>query len=215
MSTSRTASPTGLVAFFTLIFLLLAPHAVKAQDRAWVQIEAQPTLGEALERARAYASAFPDVQGYALRSGWYGILLGPYGRAEAGARLAELRDERLIPGDSFIAFGRDFRAPFWPPEGTEPAATPAPDSVIPVDPAPADPAPEALAALTPDATPPRPRNRPAAPRPRSTWRRGKSFRPPCNGSASTTRPSTARSDPAPGRPWPPGKRRTQPSPRAC
>ena len=43
--------------------------AGSAQDRVWVQVEAQPTLREAEDRARAYAGAFPDVSGYRLRSG--------------------------------------------------------------------------------------------------------------------------------------------------
>ena len=160
MKKSRTTSLTGLVAVFILTLFLLIPLAAQAQDRAWVQIEAQPTRAEALERARAYASAFPDVQGYALRSGWYGILLGPYNRTEAAARLADLKQERLIPSDSFISFERNFRDPFWPPAGTEPApqdpaspeatAPEATENVIPVDPLPE---PEALAALTPDPTP--------------------------------------------------------------
>ncbi len=152
MKKSRTTSLTGLVAVFILTLFLLIPLAAQAQDRAWVQIEAQPTRAEALERARAYASAFPDVQGYALRSGWYGILLGPYNRTEAAARLADLKQERLIPSDSFIAFERNFRDPFWPPAGTAPAVTApeaivpeATENVIPVDPLPE---PEALAALT-------------------------------------------------------------------
>jgi S1-C subfamily serine protease len=156
---SRTTSLTGLVAVFTLTLFLLIPLAARAQDRVWVQIEAQPTRAEALERARAYSSAFPDVQGYALRSGWYGILLGPYSRSEAAARLADLKQERLIPSDSFIAFERNFRDPFWPPAGTEPtqpapvspeATAPEAETVIPVDPMPE---PDALAALTPDPTP--------------------------------------------------------------
>ncbi len=208
MSTSRTASLAGLVAVFTLTFLLM-PLVAKAQDRAWVQIEAQPTLTEALERARAYASAFPEVQGYALRSGWYGILLGPYSRAQADARLAELKQERLIPGDSFIAFGREFREAFWPPAGSQ-AVTPEPA----VDAAPADPAPEALAALAPDPAPAKPLPRRAPPRPRSTCPRGRRCRRRCNGSASTTPPSMGPSAPAPAPRWPPGRRRMPPNPPA-
>lgn len=156
MTISRTASPAGLVAILALTFVLLAPLAAKAQDRAWVQIEAQPSLAAALERARAWSSAFPDVQGYALRSGWYGILLGPYARTEADTRMADLKLERLIPSDSYIAFGREFREAFWPPAGTTAPTTGTADSVIPVDPAPtdpADPSPEALAALAPDPAP--------------------------------------------------------------
>jgi peptidoglycan hydrolase-like protein with peptidoglycan-binding domain len=57
------------------------------------------------------------VSGYRLRSGWYGIVLGPYGVEEGAAQLSNLRRENLIPRDAFIAFGRDFRDQFWPTSG--------------------------------------------------------------------------------------------------
>ena len=88
-----------------------------AQDRAWVQIEAHPTLAEAEERAQAYTAVFPDVQGYRLGSRWYGIALGPYGRDEAAVRLTQLLRENLIPRDSFLTDGGNFREPFWPAGG--------------------------------------------------------------------------------------------------
>jgi peptidoglycan hydrolase-like protein with peptidoglycan-binding domain len=112
-----------------LLLVTLLPGAATAQEQVWVQVEAQPTLDVAEERARAYAAAFPDVQGYRLRSGWYAIVLGPYGVAEGSARLADLRGENLIPNDSFIAYGRDLRDPFWPAAGaaTLPAGPTVPD----------------------------------------------------------------------------------------
>ncbi|TGD42389.1 peptidoglycan-binding protein [Pseudotabrizicola sediminis] len=118
-----------------------------AQQQSWVQVEAQPTLAEAQERASAYAAAFPDVVGYQLGSRWYGIALGPYDAAEAAQRLADLRRENLIPGDSYLTDGTNFREQFWPVGGaqTVPMATPlAPD--VPVEVAP-------LADLPPQAAP--------------------------------------------------------------
>jgi peptidoglycan hydrolase-like protein with peptidoglycan-binding domain len=104
---------TILFALGLLVAMAHAP-AAQAQDQVWVQIEALPTLREAEDRARAYASAFPNVSGFQLRSGWYAILVGPYG-VEAGAgRLVELTRENLVPSDSFIADGSDFRQQFWP-----------------------------------------------------------------------------------------------------
>lgn len=100
----------------------MAAGAVRAQQ-AWVQIEALPTLAEAENRARAWSSAFPDVNGYRLASGWYAIALGPFAAAEATDRLFALRAERLVPQDSFIADGGAFRAQFWP-VGAEPASQP-------------------------------------------------------------------------------------------
>jgi peptidoglycan hydrolase-like protein with peptidoglycan-binding domain len=101
--------------FLVVLIGLLSPLTMaQAQDRVWVQVEAQPTLREAEDRARAYAGAFPDVSGYQLRSGWYAILLGPYGVEEGAAQLSNLRRENLIPRDAFIAYGSDFRDQFWP-----------------------------------------------------------------------------------------------------
>ncbi|WP_246831299.1 peptidoglycan-binding protein [Pseudotabrizicola formosa] len=108
-----------------------------AQQQSWVQVEAQPTLAEAQERASAYASAFPDVVGYQLGSRWYGIALGPYAPAEAARRLADLRRENLIPGDSYLTDGTNFREQFWPLAGaqTVPPVTPlAPDAPVEVAP---------------------------------------------------------------------------------
>jgi len=102
---------------------VIAGSLATAQDRAWVQIEAQSTLASAQERARAYAAAFPDVAGFQMTSGWYAIVLGPYDPASALNRLSQLRRDNLIPSDSFIAGGTQFRQPFWP-VGQNPAAAP-------------------------------------------------------------------------------------------
>jgi S1-C subfamily serine protease len=122
---------TILFALGLLVAMAHAP-AAQAQDQVWVQIEALPTLREAEDRARAYASAFPNVAGFQLRSGWYAILVGPYG-VEAGAgRLVELTRENLVPSDSFIADGSDFRQQFWP-VGVQPALL-APDATTTTEP---------------------------------------------------------------------------------
>lgn len=93
--------------------VLAAP--LRAQEQLWLQIEAQPTLGEAEDRARAYAALFPDVAGFATGTGWYAIALGPYqDRAVASEQLSRLRREGLIPRDSFVADGAGFDTAFWP-----------------------------------------------------------------------------------------------------
>jgi peptidoglycan hydrolase-like protein with peptidoglycan-binding domain/S1-C subfamily serine protease len=127
-----------------LLSLLWAGVAT-AQDRAWVQIEAHPTLAEAEQQARAYMSVFPDVQGFRLGSRWYGIALGPYSRDDAAVRLTQLRRENLIPVDSFISDGSNFREQYWPVGGTQSS---------PVQPLPAAPAPEAAATAVPAPTDP-------------------------------------------------------------
>lgn len=93
----------------------MAASAVFAQDDAvWIQIEAQPNLNTATERARVYAGEVPDVNGFALGGGWYGIALGPYARTDAEQVLRVYRAEGVIPRDSYIALGSTFRQQFWP-----------------------------------------------------------------------------------------------------
>ncbi|WP_139307516.1 serine protease [Rhodovulum sp. ES.010] len=112
--------------FATVLLLMLAALVpARAQDRAWVQIEAHPTLAEAEARARAYAGVFPNVGAYRIASGWYSIAIGPYGDDEAQAALRRMRGERLIPGDSFVSDGADFRERVWPAGAA--AMTPAPE----------------------------------------------------------------------------------------
>ncbi|MEX0310613.1 MAG: serine protease [Tateyamaria sp.] len=86
-----------------------------AQDTGvWIQIEAQPSLTAATDRARIYAADLPDVNGFALGGGWYGIALGPYARQDAEQVLRVYRAEGVIPRDSYIALGSTFRQQFWP-----------------------------------------------------------------------------------------------------
>jgi len=117
-----------LAFLLTLCAALLFSDAARAQERAWVQIEAQPTLAQAESRARAYAQAFPDVAGFRMSSGWYAIVLGPYSPEAALARLSQLRAENLVPSDSFIAGGQLFRQPYWP-VGADPATAPLQDDL--------------------------------------------------------------------------------------
>jgi S1-C subfamily serine protease len=148
----------ALVRVCSLILLVLLPKPSPAQDgpRAWVQIEAQPTLTEAEGRARAYAAAFADVAGFRMASGWYAIALGPYTPEGAAARLAALRTDNLIPADSFVSEGTLFRAPFWP-VGTDPATAALLDTSPAPVPAPVDVTdPAATAPAAPDVITPAP-----------------------------------------------------------
>jgi hypothetical protein len=102
-----------IIAIVGVVACLIRP-AVAQQEVVWVQIEASSTLAEAQDRARAYAAELPDVNGFALPSGWYAIALGPYTRPDAEQVLRVYRAERSIPGDSYIAFTSAFRQQFWP-----------------------------------------------------------------------------------------------------
>ena len=127
-----TKTNAGGLAWLAVVMALLFAGIARAQDQAWVQIEAQPTLAEATERARAYSAVFPNVAGYALSSGWYGIVLGPYGSEDAAVTLRDLRREGLIASDSFVADGRNFRERYWPDGAAPVAPLPEPDPVAEV-----------------------------------------------------------------------------------
>jgi S1-C subfamily serine protease len=115
-----------------------------AQDRAWIQVEAQPTLGKAVERAEAWAGVFPDVAAYETRTGWTAIVLGPYDPAEAAGRLNQLRENNMIPPDAFLSDGAGYGAQVWAADGAamdlpDPAAPdPAAGSLAPEEPAATD-----------------------------------------------------------------------------
>lgn len=115
---------------------LTAP--VYAQEQAWLQIEAHPEEATSLDRARAYASIFPETAGFRLGSGWYAVALGPFAPAEAAGKLADLRSQGLIPDDSYITDGTGYGAQFWPAEGAEPLMAPVvePQAEAVVEPAP-------------------------------------------------------------------------------
>lgn len=101
-------------AFFASLLITLWATLATAQQAVWVQVEAQPTLTTAQDRARAYSQITENVSGYYIGSGWYGIVLGPYSRNDADEVLRRLRNQGLIPRDSFIALGGNFRQQFWP-----------------------------------------------------------------------------------------------------
>ncbi|WP_374376245.1 peptidoglycan-binding protein [Tabrizicola sp.] len=128
--------PVALFALLLSALFLVTPTAGMAQDgTAWVQVEALPDLATAQDRAQAYSSLFPETAGFRLRSGWFGIALGPYPEAEAAARLQTLKREGQIPSDSFIVRSGDFRDQFWPAQGSVPAVEPATEATEPVEPA--------------------------------------------------------------------------------
>ncbi|MEQ6247462.1 serine protease [Sulfitobacter sp. HNIBRBA3233] len=85
-----------------------------ADDVVWVQVEAQPSLNQATDRARAYAGIIEDVNGFSVGGGWYAIVIGPYRRADAELVLQQYRRDGLIPRDSFIQLTNRLNQQFWP-----------------------------------------------------------------------------------------------------
>lgn len=117
-----------LSAAFLALAMLVRP-AFAQQDVVWVQIEAQPSLSAAQTAAQRYAATLPDVAGFALGGGWYGIVLGPYLREDAEQVLRSYRAQGDIPNDSYIQLSQRLGRQFWPGGAdifgrSEPAAAP-------------------------------------------------------------------------------------------
>lgn len=100
--------------FLVVIFTAFAAN-VSAQQTMWLQIEAQPTLSAARERASAYASRIENVAGFRLgRTNWHAVVIGPFDAETAENRRASLRSQGLIPSDSFTSDGASYGERFWP-----------------------------------------------------------------------------------------------------
>ncbi|SFJ52168.1 serine protease [Jannaschia pohangensis] len=106
-----------------------ATFPAAAQDRVFVQIEAHPSLSEAESRARAYGAVVTNINGFALGGGWYGIALGPFDVDTARSVLRDLREDGLIPRDSYVTEGDTYRDRFWPVGAGATAGITAPDPV--------------------------------------------------------------------------------------
>ena len=94
--------------------LILLPGLLFADDSLWIQIEAQPSLLEAEDRARAYSVRLPNVHAFSLGSGWYAVAIGPYTQDEVELEYQDLRNRLEVPFDSFIATGDNYRQKVWP-----------------------------------------------------------------------------------------------------
>ncbi|MEM8824667.1 MAG: serine protease [Pseudomonadota bacterium] len=108
----------ALRALFIAVMLTLsvvaAPVLAQRAGQVFVQIEAHPTLAEARERAQAYSALLPNINGFALGSGWYGLALGPYEESSGRGALRVLRAQGLIPRDSYLTRGASYGQRFWP-----------------------------------------------------------------------------------------------------
>lgn len=138
-------APFRVITAATAAMVLSVPFAAPsaAQERRWIQVEALPGLARANERAAAFGAEFGNVWGFGLPSGWYGVVLGPYDGAEVGSVLSALKSGARIPADSYITDGAEFRAQFWPPEGSVPETVLQPEVAVEALPDPAaEPAPE-------------------------------------------------------------------------
>ncbi len=111
---------TNMKSLFTsiviaVVFIVNAATAQQSNpDVVWIQIEAHPSLNEAQRRAQSYAAFLPDVTGFSLGGSWYGVMLGPYLRADAEDVLRVYRAEGRIPQDSYISFSNSLGQQYWP-----------------------------------------------------------------------------------------------------
>ncbi|MGH1414328.1 MAG: serine protease [Pelagimonas sp.] len=98
-----------------LTALVLTAGVAFAQDESvFIQIEARTSLNGAQSSVNDYAGKLPDVNGFSLGGGWYGVALGPYSRTEAQDVLFDLQRRRLIPADAYIEVPRAYGRQFWP-----------------------------------------------------------------------------------------------------
>jgi peptidoglycan hydrolase-like protein with peptidoglycan-binding domain len=102
-----------MVVLAVLAVLGMAQGAV-AQEQAWVQVEALPSLTEAEARASEVAATLPNAAGFQIAEGWYAVVLGPYSPEAAAGALTDLKRSKAIPRDSFITDGTQHRQQFWP-----------------------------------------------------------------------------------------------------
>ncbi len=100
--------------FFAYLLMIAAPAAAQ---NVFVQVEAHPSLRVAEERAREYGTAFDDLNGFRMSTGWYALALGPYSANQARARLLELRRAGLIPRDAYVSDNQPYGERFWPVGG--------------------------------------------------------------------------------------------------
>jgi len=99
----------GLVAL-----MLLAQMATAQDDSVFIQVEARTSLNGAQQGVDAYAAKVPDVNGFSLGGGWYGVAIGPYSRPEAQRLLVDMQRRGLIPADAYIEVPRAYGRQFWP-----------------------------------------------------------------------------------------------------
>ena len=134
----KTVRYGSLIAIAMTLGLPLAAVAEPTVIR--VEARRSATAHEAAARWRA---EFPDVVTFPLPGDWVAIGLGPMEREDANARMRQLKAERRIPADSFLAApGEDVAltpadaVPEAAPESgaelaAEPAAPPPPPSPPP------------------------------------------------------------------------------------
>lgn len=98
-----------------LLFLFFSAFSASAQQQtSWIQLESHPNLAVTEQAIRAYGAQIEDVNGFNLGAGWYAVALGPYTAEQAQQVMISLREDGLIPRDSYIAESANYQQQFWP-----------------------------------------------------------------------------------------------------
>ncbi|MEQ8895812.1 MAG: serine protease [Roseovarius sp.] len=98
-----------------LLFLFFSAFTASAQQQSsWIQLESHPNLAVTEQAIRAYGARIDDVNGFNLGGGWYAVALGPYSADEVDNVMVSLREQGLIPRDSYVASSTDYQQQFWP-----------------------------------------------------------------------------------------------------
>ena len=118
MFQARSFHPSLTAIFLSVAIALSAAlsGAAQAQTRGavWIQVAARDNIRDMRALAQKFTARFADTRAFQTPSGWYAIVIGPMSRAEAARQLARLKGQGLIPRDSFINDGRDFKTQLWP-----------------------------------------------------------------------------------------------------
>ncbi|KZY29821.1 peptidoglycan-binding protein, partial [Roseovarius sp. HI0049] len=105
---------TRTVLSFLLVLFFSAFTASAQQQSSWIQLESHPNLAVTEQAIRAYGARVDDVNGFNLGGGWYAVALGPYSADEAENVMISLREQGLIPRDSYVADSANYQQQFWP-----------------------------------------------------------------------------------------------------
>lgn len=100
--------------FQAILVICCCLGTAKAQDMAWIQLEAHPDLVTTEAAARKYSRTLGNVAGFQLGVSWYVLALGPYNPAEAAGAMSALKTSFSIPLDAYITDGTDYSQQFWP-----------------------------------------------------------------------------------------------------
>ena len=100
------------------IWLWLSAACATAQT--YIQVEAHPSLDEALEAAERYDGMTGSAAGFRLGGSWYAVVLGPYEPEGAETELRLLRRTGRIPRDSYLTTLENYGPRFYPGEAAAP-----------------------------------------------------------------------------------------------